>query len=196
MAHEPEDEWGWLNTGEFAPWQTATVGATGSRTTSALEWKRSLQDPVHDAMFQAQLREYEKRFRSEESYALFAALTLCVMWCRPLPSWAAKEIWLAYDLYRKGKLGKWDDVFGKPFPGPRRRGIDTKSKDVPIWARARQLYETEDYQLDNELWELLGKEFKMGTTNVKDAFYRVHAQSKAAASPFQIKLKPRRKLRK
>jgi hypothetical protein len=192
VTDETEEEWRWLIADKAAPWALTAVG----EKLSAIEWKRILQGPTHEALFQAKLNEYETRFRGGEKYAVFAALIFCVMWCRPSPSWAAKEFWLAYALYGNGQLGSWDDVFGKPFPGKRRKGIATRAKDLPIWTRVRQLYETEDYNLDDRLWEQLAKEFDMGTTNIKSAFRRIESAHEAAASPFQLRRKPRRKRRK
>jgi hypothetical protein len=194
VTDETEEEWQWLIADEAAPWQVVAVG----KKISAIEWKRVLQEPQYEALFQAKLKEYETRFRAGEKYAAFAALTASVMWCRPLPSWAGKEIWLAYNLYCKGQLRSWDDVFGRPFPGKRRKGITTRAKDLVIWSRARQLYETEDFYLDDGLWEQLAKEFDMGTANIKSAFRRIESAHEAAASPFQLKLKrkPRRRRHK
>jgi hypothetical protein len=188
VTDETEEEWQWLIADNAAPWPIVL-----GEKVSAIELKRVLQGPTHEALFQAKLKEYEIRFRGGEKYAAFAALTACVMWCRPLPSWVGREIWLAHDLYRKGQLRSWDDVFGKPFPGRRRKGISTKAKDLAVWARARQLYETEDFYLDDELWERLAKEFDMGTTNIKSAFRRIERTHEVAASPLQLKRKPRRK---
>ena len=44
--------------------------------------------------------------------------------------------------------------------------------------------------------EQLAKEFDMGTTNIKSAFRRIESAHEAAASPFQLRRKPRRKRRK
>jgi hypothetical protein len=177
-VEENEEEWEWLIAHQSAPWSIAAVGANGLHKISALEWKHALQDPAHEAAFRAQLKQYESRFRDGEQYAVFAALTFCVMWCRPLPSWLSKELWLAYRLYSAGKLRSWDDVFGKSFPGKRRKGISTQQKALSVWAMVRQLHEVAGVNLD-EAFEQVGETCRFSAATAKNLYYKVQRRSAA-----------------
>jgi hypothetical protein len=194
MVEDTEEEWEWLIADQFAPWSIAAAGASGVHKVSALEWKHALQDPAHEAGFQAKLKQYESRFTGGEKYAVFAALTYCVMWCRPLPSWLSNELWLAYRLHCNGQLRSWDDVFGKPFTGKRRKGISTKQKAVAVWAKVRQLYETKGYNLDEELFEKVGKLFKIGTTTARNLYYDVQGIESPFTATKKTAIQQKRKL--
>ena len=101
------------------------------------------------------------------------SLTRSVMRCvvRPLPSWVAKEICLAHSRSRDGELRSWNDVFGKPFPGKRRKGILTRRKAIYVWQNVRELHEKEGRSLDNSLFEDVGKKFGFSATTAKNLYY-------------------------
>jgi hypothetical protein len=161
MTDDTEEEWAWL------------IKDVWAGRESALELRKSLQEPAHDTGFQARMKHYESRFRGGQKYALFAALTACIMWCRPLPSWASRELWEAYRRFCEGKLESWNEVFGKPFPGKRRTGKSTQQKGLRVWARVRQLHESEGRHLDESLFEDVGKEFAVSASTASKLYYAV-----------------------
>jgi hypothetical protein len=58
VTDETEEEWQWLIADNAAPWPIVL-----GEKVSAIELKRVLQGPTHEALFQAKLKEYEIRFR-------------------------------------------------------------------------------------------------------------------------------------
>jgi hypothetical protein len=162
MADDTEEEWAWL---------IREVWATGDAKISALDWRKSLQEPQADAEFQKEIKNCEPRFRRGSKHALFHALFVCIVYCRPLPAWVSKELWLAYCRLRDGQLRSWEDVFGKPFLGKRRKGILTRRKAPFVYAEVCELHEKEGRALDDFLFEDVGKTFRIGTTTAKNLYY-------------------------
>jgi hypothetical protein len=160
MADDTEEDWAWL---------IRDVWAAPEK--SALKWKQSLQESQYDAEFQERIKDYESGFRRGDEYALVNALRYCAMWCRPLPSWVAKKICRAHSQLRDGELRSWNDVFGKPFPGKRRKGILTRRKAVHVWHDVRELHEKESRRMDDSLFEDVGKRYRFSATTAKNPYY-------------------------
>jgi hypothetical protein len=168
MADDTEKDWAWLR----EEW----VRATPSRR-SDLHLMISLKKPENDAQFQKIMKDFHIRFRRGEKHSLIRALCWCVMSRRALPSWVSKELWHSFELFYEGHLMSWEDVFGKPFPGKRRKGASTRRKSLEVWIRVIERRE-EGAKLDDALFEEIGKEFGFGATTAKNLYYEARNRLK------------------
>ena len=73
-------------------------------------------------------------------------------------------------LFFEGHLKSWEDVFGKPFPGKRRKGAATWRKDLEVWVRVKERH-ADGAKLDDLLFEEVGKELGLSATTVKNLYY-------------------------
>jgi hypothetical protein len=168
MADDTEKDWAWL--------REEYVRATPVKRND-LYLMMSLQKPENDAQFQKIMRNFQTRFRRGEKHSLISALRWCIVSRRALPSWVSKELWHACELFYEGQLQSWEDVFGKPFPGKRRKGASTRRKDLEVWVRVVER-RAEGANVDDLLFEEVGKEFGFGATTAKNLYYRRQRLSK------------------
>jgi hypothetical protein len=161
MADDTEKDWAWL--------REEYLRVTPLRR-GFLHLMMSAQKPEKDAEFQANMKNFRTRFRRGEKQCLILALRWCIMSRRALPSWVSKELWHASERYYEGQLKSWEGVFGKPFPGKRRKGASTRRKDMEVWTRVEQRY-ADGANLDDLLFEEVGKEFGFSATTTKNLYY-------------------------
>jgi hypothetical protein len=157
MADDAEKDWAWLRD----EWVKATPWERGDF--------KMLQSP-HEPTFQKNMEDVQTSFRRGNKHALVTALSMCLLSRRPLPSWVSRELWHAFKRFEGGQLSSWEDVFGKPFPGKRRKGSSTRRKAREVWIRVQGLRE-EGRKLDDLLFEEVGKEFGFGATTAKNLYY-------------------------
>jgi hypothetical protein len=97
-----------------------------------------------------------------EKHALFSVLYYCGYFRQRPPEWAAEAIAKAYSKFVNGKIKSWEDIFGKPFPGRRRAGLETSTRTFEIYGEVRRLREEEDMPIGQELFEEAAKNLKIG----------------------------------
>ena len=162
MGEDAEKDWAWLR----EVWVRATPWERGDF--------KMLQSP-HEPTFQNNMEDLQTAFRSGNKHVLIQALVMCLLSRRALPSWISKELWHAFELFSKGQLNSWEEVFGKPFPGRRRKGTSTRLKAREVSIRVRELRE-EGANLDDLLFEEVGKEFGFSGSTAKSLYYKFEHQ--------------------
>ena len=80
-------------------------------------------------------------FQRGNNRALMDMIVTCAQLHMPLPAWAATGIVEADHRFRTGRLNSWEDVFGKPFPGKRRKGALTRSRKMEVRVEVRHFIE-------------------------------------------------------
>jgi hypothetical protein len=81
--------------------------------------------------------------------------------------------------WRRGKLKSWDDIFGKPFPGKRRTGTVTWSRQPEVLQEVRRLQKQEKLPIGPELFEKAGRNLGVGgKTTVSKLYYRKYPRKR------------------
>ena len=80
----------------------------------------------------------------------------------PFPKWVKQQLYLAAELFETGQLKSWDQIFGKPFPGKRRKGLLTRSRAFEICREAERLKTQHNFKEDRGLFEQIAKNLKIG----------------------------------
>jgi hypothetical protein len=162
MADDTETDWAWFR----EEYERATPVKRND-----LYLMMSLKKAENDAQFQKIMKTFQTRFRRGEKHSLISALRWCVISHRALPSWVGKELWHAFELFYEGQLKSWEDVLGKPFLGKRRKGASTRRKDLEVLIRVVERH-ADGANLDDLLFEEVGKEFGFSATTAKNLYYR------------------------
>jgi hypothetical protein len=76
--------------------------------------------------------------------------------------WIDEILRKAEELYSTGKLESWDEIFGKPFPGKRRKGLFTRSRSAEILLEFYRLKKQNDMPTDTGLFEQVAANLKIG----------------------------------
>ena len=139
--------------------------AVGRKSGGARDSKRGLEDGSID--FDLYSDENRRSFEASDETALFRVLTLCALFRRPLPEWAAAAFVLIYRVALAGEIRSWDDVFGRPWEQEKRRaqqrGVRTQSWKWELWKLVHELHEGKGKPpIDDALFERVGRELGIG----------------------------------
>lgn len=112
------------------------------------------------------LCEEREAYESGERIALLGAINICAVHDLPLPEWAARAYLEGYRLALSGKVGSWDDAFGKPFPGEKwTLRAHRRKTSWPVIHRIEELSNNGE-GIGTDLFHKVGKEFGVCKTNV------------------------------
>jgi hypothetical protein len=103
-------------------------------------------------------RSYEKG----EKQFLLKTIIYCHCAKIPFPKWVKQQLYLAAELFETGQLKSWDQIFGKPFPGKRRKGLLVRSRAFEICREAKRLKRQHNFKDDRGLFEQIAKNLKIG----------------------------------
>jgi len=120
----------------------------------------------HDSHMADLHRQHGDGDKSAAIRAVFACV--CSFPAKPVPRWARDAFARAcYDVHQ-ANVGSWDDVFGKPkgHLAARRHRLDSKEK---VW-REIQERRADGAAVDNELFEAVAADLKMGRRQVKELY--------------------------
>jgi hypothetical protein len=121
----------------------------------------------------AGLLEAEKknrvRFYGDDKYGLMNILLVCAEFHLTIPPWAAQALETADALYWSGRLKSWEDIFGKPFPGKRRAGLETRIRQRHVYYAA--LKRKQEGCPSADLFATVAKDLRMGEYTVRNLYY-------------------------
>jgi hypothetical protein len=104
----------------------------------------------------------KRRYEEGDKYALLEMMLYCSSSRIPPPKWVDETLIRADELYQTGQLKSWDEIFGKSFPGKRRAGLLTRSRDLEIFVEARRLKEQYEMAEDRGLFEQVAENLQIG----------------------------------
>jgi hypothetical protein len=136
------------------------------------------------------LEEYRRSFESGHKHALIDAIWACLVSdaleevpSALLPDWVKDALMEAYQKFLSAKLGSWEEVFGKPFPGKTRKGFLTRIRTMEIWERVEKFKE-QGRAVDGLLFDDVADELERegrgigrGST-VRDLYYSIAKYAK------------------
>jgi hypothetical protein len=144
------------------------------------ERREELQKELDDAAIKGGKRRYEEGHK----HAILETVFYCDAREIPLPKWVDETLRKAEDLFRTGQLQSWDEIFGKPFPGKRRAGLLTRSRNMEIFFEVYRLKKQHKMAEDRGLFEAVAENLKIGKKNedgwtgwatVRDIYYEMKA---------------------
>jgi hypothetical protein len=117
-------------------------------------------------------------FQRGNKRQLMDMIVICAQLGLPLPAWASTAVMDAHNRYRTGKLKSWDDVFGKSFPGTRRKGALTRSRGLEVWIEVQRFKERKKRPIDGLLFEDVAKKLKregrpLGASTIRNLYYKM-----------------------
>jgi hypothetical protein len=99
---------------------------------------------------------------------------------RPLPVWAAQELFKIRIRWQAGELKSWEDVFGKPFRGKTLKGTRTYARRGEVLIEVGRLLNKpvknkegrpKKRPVDDDLFGKVGKKLKMSKSAVNRLYY-------------------------
>jgi hypothetical protein len=116
---------------------------------------------------------YHRRFEAGDGFSLMHAIRECSRHELPLPPWAAAAYIARFDRILTLRESSWDAVFGRPFPkGSHLKSARLRRELRPVVAlRVDEIVAAEGCPIDDELFERVGVEFKIGKTLANELYY-------------------------
>jgi hypothetical protein len=127
-------------------------------------------------------------FEPVGSSSLMEAIAVCGSADIPLPRWAADAFSKAIRRVFSAEIATWDEAFGRPWP--KRTDFSALRRHMgmmqEIFLRVRTLHEDGDRAIDEELFEDVGKEFKIGRSLCSKLYYQ--EKRRLGGLPYAIRL--------
>lgn len=120
-----------------------------------------------------QLDIYAELYK-EDKYFLMTAIRTCATHDLPLPEWAAEAYSTAYDAVNNAREKSWDKVFGNPYPKGAQLAAIRKKRMLSIGVLnevTSMLKMNPDLNIDDCLFETVGKKFNIGKTLANEYYY-------------------------
>ena len=129
-----------------------------------------------------------KELERDGSLALFEAIAFCGRTNIVIPTWAATAFNDGFHRVLWAEVATWDEAFDRPWPPRTDRSAVRRHTRImtEIYLRVRTLHEGGDRAIDEELFEDVGKEFKIGRSLCSKLYYQ--ERRRLGGLPYAIRL--------
>lgn len=129
--------------------------------------------PVWKVDAELALESERQRFEQGDRMALLAAVRICANDGLPLPAWASKAYISAFDAVLNCRAASWDEAFGRPFKKGKHLHALRKRRTMrpKVWLAVRHAHEHDGANIDESLFEKIGKALHLGKTQTSDLYY-------------------------
>jgi hypothetical protein len=163
----------------FDPWKSSFDEAIKFQEELGHEY--GPQTPIFQKSAADHIQSRKKQIEKGDGFEVLSCIRWCINHGLVAPSWLCKEFNKRYDSVLNLKAKSWDDPlsFGKPY----KKGFNLKAAEKEKYKKytihaeiIRRLNSKPKPPIDDYLFEIVGEQFGIGKTLVKEYYYKVEKE--------------------